>query len=127
MSFRSYNLIIIHITFRGRDDRKITKMTNYARAIPTNGRSKVENYLVTTVTNDRFIFQSVRRKTDILTRKMMNSESILTLETRKKEIFYSEDTWYIKLYAFCVHVYSFIVSFVSFKKNIQLIVLFIYI
>lgn len=83
--------------------------------------------IVTTVTNDRFIFQSVRRKTDILIRKMMNSESILTLETRKKEIFYSEDTWYIKLYAFYVHVYSFIVSFVSFKKNIQLIVLFIYI
>lgn len=44
MSFRSYNLIIIHITFRGRDDRKITKMTNHARAIPTNGGLKVENY-----------------------------------------------------------------------------------
>lgn len=37
VSLYSYNLIIIHITSRGRDDRKITKMTNYARVIPSDG------------------------------------------------------------------------------------------
>lgn len=46
VSLHSYNLIIIHITSRGRDDRKITKMTNYVRVIPSDGRlkRKVKSY-----------------------------------------------------------------------------------